>query len=80
MIESNVIFLDLRGLAMFPQWAVLTQPTFDPATYLAGLQFPDLVGWTTTVQGSIPTLGGTTVHIDQCRMTAFLVDLLRLSR
>ncbi|CAE7374664.1 Pol [Symbiodinium sp. CCMP2592] len=43
--ESLVIFLDLRGLAHFPQWAQIAGDRFSPMSYYEGLQVGAPDGW-----------------------------------
>ncbi|CAE6948720.1 unnamed protein product [Symbiodinium sp. CCMP2592] len=60
--EEPVIFLDLRGLALFPQWTQLQGTVFKPMEYYEELDMPDVPGWTLMVQGGEPRDDG--AHID----------------
>ena len=63
LLETTVIFLDLRGLALFPQWLALDGNIFNPTTYLDGLQSRTPDGWTNVVQGGEPIEPGTMVRV-----------------
>ena len=48
------IFLDIRGLALFPQWTQLEGTVFRPSEFYETLGLPPLPGWTLLVQGGDP--------------------------
>ena len=59
-----MVFLDLHGLGLFPQWVVLPGPFFNSAEYLEGiLQAPTVEGWTIVVEGGELLGDGTTLKV-----------------
>ncbi|CAE7193816.1 unnamed protein product [Symbiodinium sp. CCMP2592] len=52
--DARVIFLDLRGLGLFPQWLQLGGDVFRPEEYVEGLQLQDYPEWTLMVVGGEP--------------------------
>ena len=61
--EAPIIFLDLRGVAHFPQWAQLPNTTFRPVEYYQGLHMPDLPDWVLMVEGGEPLEDGESIAI-----------------
>ncbi|CAE7241226.1 Pol [Symbiodinium sp. CCMP2592] len=49
--DAIVIFVDLRGLGMFPQWLLLPGPLFNSSEYLESIPAPSIEGWTMIVEG-----------------------------
>ncbi|CAE7241543.1 unnamed protein product [Symbiodinium sp. CCMP2456] len=49
-----IVFLDLRQLGFFPQWAQLTVPRFDPREFVEGLQMQGVENWMVAVVGGVP--------------------------
>ena len=52
--ESYVIFLDLRPIGIFPQWAQMVAPYFSPREYVESLQLQGAEGWILAVRGGEP--------------------------
>ena len=51
---TPVIFLDIRGLGLFPQWTQIEGNVFRPVEFYDTLGMPPLPGWTLIVQGGSP--------------------------
>ena len=49
--RTKVVFLDLRGLGLWPQWAAVEQGVFHPGRYLEGLQIPYIPHFSLVVYG-----------------------------
>ena len=69
--EAPVVFLDLRGVAHFPQWAQLPSTTFKPYEYYQGLHMPDLPDWVLMVEGGEPREDGQRVVIQSGETLTF---------
>ncbi|CAE7419468.1 unnamed protein product [Symbiodinium sp. CCMP2592] len=61
--DTTVLFVDLRGLALFPQWMLLPGQLFNSTDYLADLPVPVVDGWTVVVEG-----GARTEHAELLRV------------
>ncbi|CAE7037280.1 unnamed protein product [Symbiodinium sp. CCMP2592] len=49
--DATIVFLDLRGIGMFPQWVHLPGSYFNTTEYLEGIQAPTVEGWTILIEG-----------------------------
>eukprot|EP00439_Symbiodinium_sp_Y106_P029976 s4797_g3.t1 len=61
--DSVVIFLDLRGVAHFPQWAQIEGENFCPVSYFNDLQIGQPLGWSLMVRGGDPVMEGDTIRV-----------------
>ncbi|CAE7717929.1 unnamed protein product [Symbiodinium sp. CCMP2592] len=69
--NEPVIFTDLRGLGLFPQWTQLSGSTFRPLDYYDTLGMPDLAGWAVMVEGGEPHADGATITVQPGEVLAF---------
>ncbi|CAE7389529.1 unnamed protein product [Symbiodinium sp. CCMP2592] len=69
--NEPVIFTDLRGLGLFPQWTQLEGNIFRPLDYYDTLGMPDLEGWAVMVQGGDPQDDDTTIVVQPGEVLAF---------
>ena len=70
--STTIVFLDLRGVARWPQWVALPRPIFDAATYVEGLQVEYQRGWSLVVYGGIRRPDGRLDVDDGERLTVTL--------
>ncbi|CAE7386010.1 unnamed protein product [Symbiodinium sp. CCMP2592] len=61
--NAPVIFADIRGLALFPQWLQLEGTVFKPVDFYETLDLPPLPGWTLLVQGGNPRDDGENIDV-----------------
>ena len=61
--DSVVIFLDLRGVAHFPQWAQIEGECFCPVSYFNDLQIGQPDGWRLMVRGGDPVVDGDNIRV-----------------
>ncbi|CAE7193839.1 ANKRD1 [Symbiodinium sp. CCMP2592] len=69
--NEPVIFTDLRGLGLFPQWTQLEGNAFRPLEYYDTLGMPDLEGWAVMVQGGDPQDDGVTILVKPGEVLVF---------
>ena len=60
---TPVIFLDIRGLGLFPQWTQIEGNVFRPVEFYDTLGMPPLPGWTLLVQGGSPRDDGENIDV-----------------
>ena len=70
--STTIVFLDLRGVALWPQWVALPRPIFDAAAYVEGLQVEYQRGWSLVVYGGIRRPDGRLNVDDGERLTVTL--------
>ncbi|CAE7710018.1 unnamed protein product [Symbiodinium sp. CCMP2592] len=75
--DAPVIFNDLRGLGLFPQWTQVEGTVFQPTTYYESLQMPELEGWTLMVQGGEPRDDGHNIDIHGGEVLVYYLEQLR---
>ncbi|CAE7777069.1 unnamed protein product [Symbiodinium sp. CCMP2592] len=68
-----VIFLDLRGLALFPQWTQIQGTIFRPL-YYETLEMPDLPGWVLMVSGVKPRDDGVNIEVATGDVLVFYLE------
>ena len=66
-----VIFTDLRGLALFPQWTQNHGTVFKLLEYHETLDMPELPGWTLLVQGGQPRDDGVNIDVQTGELLSF---------
>ena len=49
--NTCIVFVDLRGLGLWPQWLIVPDGEFDATTFVDGLQIEFLEGWSVIVLG-----------------------------
>ncbi|CAE7282967.1 unnamed protein product [Symbiodinium sp. CCMP2592] len=71
--DATVIFVDLRGLGLFPQWLLLPGQLFNSAEYLEGIQAPIVDGWTVVVEGGELTNNPELLMVNHCETLNFFL-------
>ncbi|CAE7197338.1 unnamed protein product [Symbiodinium sp. CCMP2592] len=71
--DATVIFVDLRGLGLFPQWLLLPRQLFNSAEYLEGIQAPIVDGWTVVVEGGELTNNPELLKVNHCETLNFFL-------
>ncbi|CAE7768865.1 unnamed protein product [Symbiodinium sp. CCMP2592] len=71
----TMAFLDLRGLAFFPQWMAIYGDSFDPYAYLEDIQFPNMEGWQFVVTGGDPMGEDNHIRVHDGELLTFHLEL-----
>ena len=72
MRATTVVFADLRGVGLWPQWIALNQVSFDTVEYIDGLQLPRMQGWSVVIYGGRRRPEGHTLDVADGETLSFV--------